>query len=171
MLEQLLSSPDCSEFEQQAIVNRINPIIGKLKHVMLVPHHARNTWMVIHDLYGKKSKSWLELYTTESADSFTKFFFDDVDRASIKKIFAKYKDPLHEIAFKPSLKPSKKENKFVFSVAYALCIAMDHNVSAFKNALRDGEDTTMIRKIIVDTLKNGQLPFHIGDANDIWSHR
>lgn len=58
---------------------------------------------------------------------------NDNDKTSIKEYYYKIKDPLSKIVFKDCPKPSKMENRFVFTIAYALCIAKGLELKTFFN--------------------------------------
>lgn len=163
-MQQLLSHADLNEVGQHAIVHKLNPIM-KPCHLVIMKHDACSSWMVIH-----QNKKFLHLYSSEPRLDYQSL--NSRDTASIDdKYNGEINDPVSKIQFANCQKPIKMENRFVFTIAYALCIAMDQNISKFfKRALGDNEDTMMIRKIIVEMLKNGQLPRKNGDANNIWKN-
>lgn len=66
-------------------------------------------------------------------------FLGDNDQAAIKNKFQQYykKGQLGEITFANCPKPVKAENRFIFTVASALCISMNYDVSTFQRASGD----------------------------------
>lgn len=121
--------------------------------------HSRLNWMLI-----KENDKQLHLYSVELAPDAK--FFDASDRAAVLKEYETNNDPLSKIVFETCAKPMKKENDFLFTVAYALFLAAGQKCDKtfFKRVFGDNEDTLMIREWIAQTITTGQIPRAIADA-------
>lgn len=95
-------------------------------------------------------------------------FLDENDKDVIEDMYnEQFEDPLSKIEFNPTCpRPSKIENRFCFTVAYALCLAKGQDMKTFfERTLGEGEDTSMIRALIDETIKHNKIPAAINAVN------
>lgn len=162
--------------DQHHIVGAVNRFLCN-RNIHIMRDQKRDSWMLVHytpqetSNYLPNRVRRLEIY---AADTSTEGLHN-ADKRIINNMFRDICDhskPMALTSFAVCKTARKSENRLVFIIAYAMCIAMSQNVSAFQKAISGGgdsevdngddddvqEDTTNIRKIIFEILKNGRWP-------------
>lgn len=76
--------------------------------------------------------------------------------------------PMNHVQYVRHIITQINENEFIFTLAAALCIAMEHDLLAFKALLYGPENSRRLWKVVIRIINSGTLP--LGSAQDVWKY-